>query len=142
MSQVVEGVPEGEQHALPSPMQMSTVTANEEDQIDAGITQDKFQLYPNDPSNFLKLSAAIRILLCCQFTDSDVNHTERLIREYCMELIPVRPHIVQMNVTSELISEQLYGTSMIKPNHYYSTHVAECVRNYSLLHDFWTFLYK
>jgi hypothetical protein len=118
------------------------VTANEEDHIDVSITQDKFQLHPNDPSNFLKLCAAIRILLRRQFTDSDVDRAERLIREYCTELISVRPRIIQTNVTSELISEQLYGTSVIKPNHHYSTHVGECVRNYGPLHDFWTFLYE
>jgi len=59
-----------------------------------------------------------------------------------MELISVCPCIIQINVSLELTSEQLYGTSVIKPNHHYSTHIGECVRNYGLLHDFWTFLYK
>ena len=37
---------------------------------------------------------------------------------------------------------QLYGSGTIKPNHHYSTHVSECVRNFGPLHDFWTFLYE
>jgi hypothetical protein len=140
-SQVVEGVPEGEQRALPPP-QMSTMTANEEDQIDPGITQDKFQLHPNDPSNFLKLCAAICILLRRQFTDFEIDDADRLLREYCTELISVRAPITQIKMPGELKAQQLYGSSVIKPNHHYSTHVSECVRNYGPLHDFWTFLYE
>jgi len=126
-SQAIEGVSEGEQHVLPPPTQSATTAPNEEDQTDTGITQDKFLLNPNNPDNFLKLCAAIRILLRCQFTDSDVDHADRLIREYCMELISVRPLIAPINVPDELISNQLYGSNVIKPNHHYSTHITECV---------------
>ncbi len=142
MSQVIKGVPKGEQHVPPPPTQMSTMMANEEDQINASITQDKFQLHLDDPSNFLKLCTAIRILLHRQFTDFNVDHAERLIWEYCTELISVCPHIIQINVSSELTLEQLYSTSVIKPNHHYSTHVGECMRNYGPLYNFWTFLYE
>ena len=62
-SQVIDGLPEGEQRALPPPTQISTVVANEEDPIDADIPQDKFLLHPDNPSNFLKLCAGIHILL-------------------------------------------------------------------------------
>ncbi|KAI0276549.1 hypothetical protein BC826DRAFT_928315, partial [Russula brevipes] len=30
----------------------------------------------------------------------------------------------------------------IKPNHHYATHIAECVRNFGPLQDFWTFLFE
>ena len=69
---------------------------NEDDLIDAAITQDKFLLHPDDPSNFLKLCAAIRILLRRRLTDSDIDCADRLIREYCTELISVCPHIIQI----------------------------------------------
>jgi hypothetical protein len=118
------------------------MTANEEDHLTAGITQDRFQLNPNDPINFLKLCAAIRILLRRRFTDSEVDHADRLLREYCTELISVRAPITQIKMPGELTEQQLYGSSVIKPNHHYSTHVSECVRNYGPLHDFWTFLYE
>ena len=36
----------------------------------------------------------------------------------------------------------IYGTGVIRPNHHYATHVAECVRNFGPLHDFWMFLYE
>jgi hypothetical protein len=95
-SQDVEGVPEGEQRTLPPPSQAFTQMANEEELLDAGTTQDKFLLHPNDPSNFLKLCTAIRILLRRQLTDSQIDHADRLLREYCTELISVRLHIIRI----------------------------------------------
>jgi hypothetical protein len=93
-SQVVEGLPEGEQRALPPPTQIATVLADEDNPIDASETQGKFLLHVDDPNNFLKLCAAIRILLRHQLTDANIDRAERLIREYCTELISVRPHII------------------------------------------------
>jgi len=71
-----------------------------------------------------------------------IDHTDWLIWEYCIELISLYPHIVQIKATDKLILNQLYKSSGIKPNHYYSTHVNKCVQNYGLLYNFWTFLYK
>jgi hypothetical protein len=127
---------------LPPPTQDFTATANDDDPIDTSPSLDKFRLHPSDPSNFLKLCAAIRVLLRRRLTDSDINAAERLIRGYCTELISVCPRIVRIKVSDELISNQLYGSNAIKPNHHYSTHVSECVRNFGPLHDFWTFLYE
>lgn len=38
--------------------------------------------------------------------------------------------------------EQLYGREVIKPNHHYSTHIAECISDFGPLHGFWTFLFE
>ena len=93
-SQVVEGLSKGIQRDLPPPTQRHMAVANKEDLIDAGNSHNKFLLHPNDPRNFLKLCAAIRILLRRQFTDSDIDQADRLIREYCAELIPVHSHFI------------------------------------------------
>ena len=37
---------------------------------------------------------------------------------------------------------QLYGPDVLRPNHHYATHTAECVRDYGPLHGFWTFLFE
>lgn len=37
---------------------------------------------------------------------------------------------------------KLYGSKVIRPNHHYATHVADCCLNFGPLHDFWTFLYE
>jgi len=105
MSQVVEGVPEGEQRPLHPPAQIPPMPANEDGLCAPGITQDKFLLHPNDPRNFLKLCAAIRILLRREFTGSDIDQAERLIREYCTELISVHPCIAPINMPGGLISK-------------------------------------
>ena len=78
-SQIVEGVPEGEQHVPSMPIQVSTATTNDEDAIDASVPQDKFLLDRSDPKNFLKLCTAIRILLRRRLTDPDIDQADRLI---------------------------------------------------------------
>ena len=87
-SQTVVGLPEGEQRQLPPPSSSSTVIAN--DDLDSPlITSDKFCLHPDDPRNFLKLCSALRILIQRHLTDSNIKEADRLLREYCTELIPV-----------------------------------------------------
>lgn len=78
-SQVVEGLPEGDQRALPPPntTHISIMTPNKEDPVNAGINQDKFMLHPDDPRNFLKLCAAIHVLLHRHLTDD--MHCTRLV---------------------------------------------------------------
>ena len=49
----------------------------------------QFSLHPDDPKNFLKLSAALLILGKRTITSDDVDQADILIREYCTELITV-----------------------------------------------------
>lgn len=49
----------------------------------------KFSLHPDDPANFLKLCAALRILIRRKLSDDDISQAERLISQYCGELIHV-----------------------------------------------------
>ncbi|KAF8131720.1 hypothetical protein K438DRAFT_1788225 [Mycena galopus ATCC 62051] len=81
-------------------------------------------LHPDDPSNFCKLSSAIKLLLAHPITHAQIDESERLLRSYLPELIT------------------LYGEDVIKPNHHYATHTAEDVRNYGPLQEFWTFLFE
>ncbi|KIK79758.1 hypothetical protein PAXRUDRAFT_28329 [Paxillus rubicundulus Ve08.2h10] len=85
---------------------------------------DKFSLHPDDPANFLKLSAALHLLIKCKLMDEDIDRADKLIREYGVELIT------------------LYRSAVIKPNHHYAMHVGNCAWNFGPLHDFWTFLYE
>lgn len=104
-------------------------------------SQDKFSLDPEDPQNFLKLCSALRILVQRRLNDSEVDHADSLLHTYCSELIRVRIFFGQV-VQLTALGLQLYGSGVIKPNHHYATHVAECVRNFGPLHDFWTFLFE
>ena len=136
--QMVEGFSEGEVHQPPPQL-------NHEQLGDAGDDAEnpddlKFSLHPDDPGNFLKLCSALRILVRRVICDADINEADQLIREYNTELIKVRHHLI--NVDMLLIAVQLYGSAAMKPNHHFSTHVADCVRNFGPLHDFWTFLFE
>ncbi|KAG1796123.1 hypothetical protein EV424DRAFT_1353275 [Suillus variegatus] len=120
-SQIVEDLPEGSVRPPPPPPQSARTTQA----VEADDLEDpKFSLHPDDPANFLKLSAALRILIQRKLSDDDIDRADTLIREYNVELI------------------HLYGSGVIKPNHHFATHVGACCRNFGPLHDFWTFLFE
>lgn len=129
-SQNVEGLPEGQLRGPPPPPHNTAGHENPESPPMPNRPQvpndgsDRLNLHPSDPANFLKLSMAIRILIKRTITDDDIDEAHRLLCEYNVELI------------------KLYGSGVIKPNHHYSIHIADCVRNFGPLHDFWTFLFE
>ncbi|KAG2052952.1 hypothetical protein BDR06DRAFT_972639 [Suillus hirtellus] len=53
---------------------------------DSEPTNIKFSLHPDDPANFLKLSAALRISIKHQICDRELDHADCLLHEYCSEL--------------------------------------------------------
>ncbi|KIN93527.1 hypothetical protein M404DRAFT_36018 [Pisolithus tinctorius Marx 270] len=67
---------------------------------------------------------AIRILIKRTITNHDIDTANDLLWEYGRELI------------------KLYGSTVMKPNHHYATHVGDCTCNFGPLHDFWTFLFE
>lgn len=62
---------------------------NEDDLEEASLPS---LLHPRDVANFLKLSEALRILLSGRLTEEDLAKADKLIREYCTELLEVRLH--------------------------------------------------
>jgi hypothetical protein len=46
-------------------------------------------LHPDDPTNFAKLIMAIKLLLSNPVTDEQLDEGDRLLREYCWELVEV-----------------------------------------------------
>ncbi|KAG2336005.1 hypothetical protein BDR05DRAFT_1006250 [Suillus weaverae] len=118
---------------LPSTSTITSTTAppNEvppmTDVGDEGEDEIKFGLHPDDPANFLKLSAALCILMRHSLSDADIDSADTLIQQYTTELLK---------------GCLLYSSNVIKPNHHYATHIASFVCNFRPLHDFWTFLFK
>ena len=89
-SQTVEGLPEGGQRVPPPPVNHTTVdVAVNIKEPDAA--HDKFSLHPDDPGNFLRLSAALHLLVRRRLTDTHIDHAEQLIWEYCTKLLLVSP---------------------------------------------------
>ena len=62
VSQVVKGVPDGEQHIPPPPAKQSHVNVDK-NVVDPDVTYDKFLLHSDDPKNFLKLCCMLCILV-------------------------------------------------------------------------------
>ena len=62
MMQIVEGLPEGVHRVLPAPQDQRQWNTDE-DLINAGSSDDKFSMHPNDSHNFLKLCSALHILV-------------------------------------------------------------------------------
>jgi hypothetical protein len=89
--QTAKGLTEGEQHVPPLPVNHTTMVMDN-NIIDLEASNDKFSLHLNNLLNFLRLLAALRLLVCCQLTDSNIDHAEQLICEYYTELLPVSLH--------------------------------------------------
>ena len=87
-SQTVEGLPEGEPRVPPPPVNHAMVDAAV-NIVEPDAINNKFSLHPDNPGNFLKLSAALRLLVRRQLTDTHIDRAEHLIREYCTELLLV-----------------------------------------------------
>ncbi|KAG1832559.1 hypothetical protein DFJ58DRAFT_848009 [Suillus subalutaceus] len=89
---------------------LTTCTADDVPPVaDAGDESDKeltFDLHSDDDADFLKRSAALRMLMHHTVSDPDIDHADTLIRRY----------------TSELLRH--YASNGIKPSHHYATHIA------------------
>ena len=46
-----------------------------------------FSLHPDDPDNFLKLGCALKILTHRWIWENEIEESDRLLREYCTELL-------------------------------------------------------
>jgi hypothetical protein len=71
--------------------QQDETTEQTGDDDDANM---KFSLYPDDPLNFLKLSASLRLLMKHKISDYDISQADQLICEYGTELIMVFPLVI------------------------------------------------
>jgi hypothetical protein len=56
--QIVKGIPEGEQCVPPPPVNPIMVDTGDNG-VELDTAHDKFSLHPDNPSNFLRLSAAL-----------------------------------------------------------------------------------
>jgi hypothetical protein len=55
--------------------------------LDTDPNDEKYLLHPDDPTNFLKLWTALRILIKRRLTNEDINLADRSLCEYGAELI-------------------------------------------------------
>ncbi|PIL33759.1 hypothetical protein GSI_04384 [Ganoderma sinense ZZ0214-1] len=95
-----------------------------EDDDDNASTMSTNGLHPRDLDVFLKLCSALTQFLANELTTQNVEDADRLLREYCIELL------------------EIYGPGVIRPNHHYATHTGDFVLSYGPLREFWTFIFE
>ena len=72
-------------------LEPDNVIMDNAEQATATDSEARFSLHPDDPKNFLKLSAALIILTKKTITTPELLTADNLLREYCTELISVSP---------------------------------------------------
>ncbi|KAG1817261.1 uncharacterized protein BJ212DRAFT_1299400 [Suillus subaureus] len=75
------------------------------------------------PDNFLKLAAALKIILRCSFRDADIPHAKELLCDYLMEYLELYPDDV-------------------KPTHHWVTYIFDQLQDYRPVYNFWMFLFE
>jgi len=88
-SQTVEGLPEGKQHVPPPPPVNHATVDVAINIVELDTAHNKFSLHLDDPGNFLRLSAALCLLVHHRLTDTHIDRAEQFIWEYCTELLLV-----------------------------------------------------
>lgn len=91
-------------HTVPAP---STGEENPENEPETADTP--FNLHPDDPQNFLKLSGALTLLGKHQIWESEIVESDLLLRDYCTELITVRHQSVNYFFTHRSFSSSCTG---------------------------------
>ncbi|KAI6025796.1 hypothetical protein F5J12DRAFT_780595 [Pisolithus orientalis] len=72
---------------IPGECIMDTTMADVPDENQQDDIDSKCILHPDDPPNFLKLCAAICLLIGNLISDQEISATDAHLQEYCMELI-------------------------------------------------------
>ncbi|KAG2350555.1 hypothetical protein BDR05DRAFT_993937 [Suillus weaverae] len=83
----------------------------------------KPQMDPHGSDNFLKLAAALKIILGRSIQDSDIPHAKQLLNDYLLEYLELYPDDV-------------------KPTHHWVTHIFDQLHDYGPVYHFWTFLFE
>ncbi|KAL5535628.1 hypothetical protein ACEPAF_3722 [Sanghuangporus sanghuang] len=94
-------------------------TATEEDQTPKKRPPPP-RMHPDDSANFLKLAAALKIILGRSIRTADLSRAERLLKEYLCGFLTMHKDCV-------------------KPNHHYITHIFDQICSYGPVYGFWTF---
>ncbi|KII89951.1 hypothetical protein PLICRDRAFT_571426 [Plicaturopsis crispa FD-325 SS-3] len=82
----------------------------------------KLLMQKDEPVNFLRFATSIKILLSSSITHDMIEYALKLLQEYLLEF------------------RTLYGEGTMKPNHHWSVHTPEQIRDYGPVYNFWCFL--
>lgn len=99
----------------------------------------EIRMHADDADNFLKLAAALKIILARSISLNELDRAEALLKSYLEGYYRVcRPFLVW---NSLLTKGKLHGDH-IKPNFHWVTHIFDQIRDYGPVYGFWTFTYE
>ncbi|TDL15548.1 hypothetical protein BD410DRAFT_732539 [Rickenella mellea] len=76
------------------------------------------RMQSDEASNFLRLATALKIILSSSIDEAQLDRAEALLEEYLL----------------------LYGADAMKPNHHWSRHITNQIRDFGPVYSFWTFV--
>ncbi|KII83669.1 hypothetical protein PLICRDRAFT_180270 [Plicaturopsis crispa FD-325 SS-3] len=82
----------------------------------------KLLMQKDEPVNFLRFATAIKVLLSSTITEDMIRYALTLLQEYLLKF------------------KELYGESALKPNHHWSVHMPDQIRDFGPVYNFWCFL--
>ncbi|KAL5485641.1 hypothetical protein ACEPAI_6682 [Sanghuangporus weigelae] len=94
--------------------------ASERDPTVQKYERPKLRMHPDDAENFLKLAAALKIVLGRTIRLTDLDRAERLLKEYLEGFLVMHP-------------------LHVKPNHHWVLHLFDQLRDLGPVYGFWTF---
>jgi hypothetical protein len=97
-------------------------------------------MQPQEIPMFLALATALKIYLGRQVTDKSIDRASSLFYSYLLAYRRVSEHIPHLSTYLTNRCLQLYGEAAMKPNHHYSVHMPEQLRDFGPVYEFWTFL--
>jgi hypothetical protein len=76
-----------------------------------------------DDINFLKLAAALKIIMAREVRESDIPWAKQLLHEYLLGFLKLH-------------------RDDVKPNFHWVTHIFDQINDYGAVYNFWTFLFE
>ncbi|RDX49847.1 hypothetical protein OH76DRAFT_1350092 [Lentinus brumalis] len=113
--------------------------AKDSDQSPAPEPQPR--MLDGDDENFLRLAAALKILLGRSIHDEELPRARQLLYEYLTTFLKVRLESRCDSMTYDSNLPQLHPDK-VKPNHHYLTHIFDQIEDYGPVYGFWTFVFE
>jgi hypothetical protein len=97
----------------------------------------KVRMQRGEPTNFLRLSAALKIFCGSSIKLDMLPRAEDLLQGYLFGFKQVSLSFSFIFLTNSL---QMYGAKSMKPNFHWAVHLPQQIRDYGPVYNFWAFL--
>jgi hypothetical protein len=95
-----------------------------------------------DDDNFLKLAAALKIILSHSICITELSCAKMLLESYLSTFYKVSYKNFSLFLTDDLIASIQLHPTIVKPNFHWVIHIFDQIRDYGPVYNFWTFLFE